>query len=331
MRKYVTEEKINKVNPENLLLGDDFIDYLRSVDRADSTIRQYTNDLKILWVLILDNCKNKYFIDIDKRDIIRLQSKMVSELGWSSARIRRFKSTASSLSNYIENILDDIYPEFRNIMNKIENPVNEPVRKTKPFTFDKAKEVADKLIEDGKIKAAFYLILAVASGARKSEILRFKVSDLDENKIILGSLYETDEIKTKGRGDNLMKKYIIKSLIDEYIPIYMKHRDSIGVETEYLIYKSGDGKAKVGTANSLTTTIKKYFGEDRFYSHLCRHSYATQLNKLGLPVDVVQKIVGHKSINMTSHYIHRKKEDLLSEYFKDGEIINKKATQLKDI
>lgn len=42
----VTNELLAQVNPENIDLGNDFLDYLRSVDRAGSTIDQYKNDLK---------------------------------------------------------------------------------------------------------------------------------------------------------------------------------------------------------------------------------------------------------------------------------------------
>lgn len=50
------------------------------------------------------------------------------ENGNSPARVRRVKAALSSLSNYIENILDDEYEDFRPIIRKIENPQNTPVR-----------------------------------------------------------------------------------------------------------------------------------------------------------------------------------------------------------
>lgn len=42
-----TPEKLQQVNPDNVELGNDFLDYLVSVDRARSTIDAYAHDLNI--------------------------------------------------------------------------------------------------------------------------------------------------------------------------------------------------------------------------------------------------------------------------------------------
>lgn len=123
----VTPEKMAQVNPDNIELGNDFLDYLVSVDRAKSTIEQYKNDLKIFWVYLMENCGNKFFIDLSKRDISKYQSYCLTELQWSPARMRRLKATLSSLSNYVENMLDDEFENFKPIVRKIENPQNEKV------------------------------------------------------------------------------------------------------------------------------------------------------------------------------------------------------------
>ena len=120
----VTPEKMAQVNPDNIELGNDFLDYLVSIDRAKSTIEQYQNDLKIFWVYLMEHCGNKFFIDLSKRDISKYQSYCLTELQWSPARMRRLKATLSYLSNYVENMLDDEFENFKPIVRKIENPQN---------------------------------------------------------------------------------------------------------------------------------------------------------------------------------------------------------------
>ena len=120
-----TPEKLQQVNPDNVELGNDFLDYLVSVDRAKSTIDAYAHDLNIFWVYLLEKCNNKFFINLSKREISKYQSYCLTELKWSPARIKRVKSTLSSLSNYVENMLDDEYEGFRPIIRKIENPTND--------------------------------------------------------------------------------------------------------------------------------------------------------------------------------------------------------------
>lgn len=123
----VTDELLAQCNKENIELGNDFLDYLRSVDRSPNTINAYKRDLFIFWVYLLQHCDNKFFIDLSKRDIARYQSFCLTEYKWSPARMRRVKSTLSSLSNYVEAILDDEYENFKPIIRKIENPANEKV------------------------------------------------------------------------------------------------------------------------------------------------------------------------------------------------------------
>ena len=77
----VTNELLAQVNPENIDLGNDFLDYLRSVDRAGSTIDQYKNDLKIFWVYLLQHFNNKFFVELSKRDISKYQSYCLTDPG----------------------------------------------------------------------------------------------------------------------------------------------------------------------------------------------------------------------------------------------------------
>ena len=197
----VTNELLAQVNPENIDLGNDFLDYLRSVDRAGSTIDQYKNDLKIFWVYLLQHCNNKFFVELSKRDISKYQSYCLTEWKWSPARMRRVKSTLSSLSNYVENMLDDEFENYRPIVRKIENPVNEKVMVKTVLEEEQLQNLLDYLVEKQQFDKACMLSLAMNSGRRKSELPRFKVNYFDDKNIIYGSLYKTPEkIKTKGRG-----------------------------------------------------------------------------------------------------------------------------------
>lgn len=41
-----SKDKITKINPENISLMEEFLDYLSSVDRAPQTIKGYKSDLQ---------------------------------------------------------------------------------------------------------------------------------------------------------------------------------------------------------------------------------------------------------------------------------------------
>ena len=113
---YITsDEKLKKVNPENTQLESDFLDYLVSTDRAASTLKQYKAILHVFWCWNLDFNNNIPVTDLTKRQISRFQNHALNKWGWSPRRIRMVKSVCRSLENYILNILDDDYPNYKKI------------------------------------------------------------------------------------------------------------------------------------------------------------------------------------------------------------------------
>ena len=61
-------ELIAQINPENIRLLEDFITYLKSIQRSENTLKGYLNDLHIFMVWNLQNNKNKLFTELSKRD-----------------------------------------------------------------------------------------------------------------------------------------------------------------------------------------------------------------------------------------------------------------------
>lgn len=134
MNNITTPELLSQVSTENKELLADFLDYLRSVQRSEATIAGYENDIQIAWIWNLLHNNNIPYVNWTKRQVVRYQNWLLNENGNSPARIKRLKASLSSLANYIENVLDEDYPNFRNIINKVESPVNQPVREKTVFT-----------------------------------------------------------------------------------------------------------------------------------------------------------------------------------------------------
>lgn len=227
-------ELLEQINPDNKQLLEDYILYLESVQRSPKTIFSYKNDLQIFFVWALQHAKNKFFVDITKRDIIAYQNWLLTVNKNSPARIRRLKSTLSSLANYVEMVLDEEYPNFRNFINKIENPANTPVRKKTVLTEKQCQQLLDELIKREKYELACCVALAAFSGRRKSELVRFKVNYFDDKNIIYGSLYKTpEEVKTKGRnGGKMLVCYTLSKDFKPYFNLWMEYRKKKGIESE---------------------------------------------------------------------------------------------------
>lgn len=147
MNSITSPELLRQVNPKNTELLSDFLDYLRSLQRSETTIAGYENDIQIAWVWCLRNNENKFFVDWTKRQVVKYQNWLLNENQNSPARVKRLKASLSSLANFIENILDDEFPNFRNIIKKVESPVNQPVREKTVFTDEQIDTLLNTLTE----------------------------------------------------------------------------------------------------------------------------------------------------------------------------------------
>lgn len=332
----VTEELWEKVNKENKLLLQDFCDYKRSSDKSPGTIHQYESVLRVFFVWNLQNNNNKFFVDIKKREFIRFFNYMVTELKSSPNRIINVRAILSSLSNYIEDILDEEYEGYRNVVLKIETVAKEPVRQKTIMTTEQVQSCLDKLVAEKKYQIACYLALAVASGARKAELLRFKCDYFKDEDIVFGCMYKTpEEIKTKGRGSRgkMLYKYTFVKQFKPYFDLWMKYRKENNIESEWLFVikrEDGYGQAAVCNANTWAHTIEKYMGVP-FYSHACRHYWCTELKRQGLPDDVIKELQGWSS-DMVSCYSDVSIDETLEKYFdEDGVRTDIKQTKLSDL
>ena len=317
----VWDEKVLKENKD---LTKDFVNYCKSADRSPETIKQYSATLKWLFCYVYKELNNKSFVNISKRDIMNMQSYWLNDIKLSSSRIRFIKSTMSSLSSFIENILDDEYPSFRNIINKIPAPTQNKVMEKTVMSEEEVNDLLKALVEKGLIQHAFYIAILVSTGVRKAESLRLSFDMFNDDNIMLGKLWVTPEIKTKGNGASgkMLNKYAIISKLKPYIELWLKKREELKVDIPDMFVIKKEGKwqpATIVTLDSWVRTIENILGY-RFYSHNLRHHYVTQLLVSGLPLDVVKELVGHMSSTVTSLYDDRDKEDKISEFINNIDI-----------
>lgn len=321
----ITSPKLlSQVNQQNTQLLSDFLGYLRSVQRSETTIAGYENDIQIAWIWCLKYNENKFFVDWTKRNIVAYQNWLLNENNNSPARIRRLKAALSSMSNYIENVLDDEFPNFRNIISKVENPVNQPVREKTVLTEEQIDDLLKVLTERKKYDKACMVALAICSGRRKSELPRFKVSDFnDEHLVCGGALYKSSPIKTKGRGANgkQLACFTLAKKFKPYFDTWMAHREQNGIKSEWLFPNKNNPQEhiSIGTLNSWAATFSKILGVD-FYWHCMRHAAVTNLVRAGIPDTVVQQFIGWDDISMVPVYVDIDADEQLSMYFTNGDI-----------
>lgn len=303
----VTEKKWEAVSEKNKELLKEFLDYLKASDKSPATRYQYEQQLKLFFCYIAEKCDNKFFVDIKKRDLIKFSLWLQSELKVSSSRVSTLRSVISSLSAYIEKVLDDEFPNFRNISSVIEISNREPVREKTVMTQEEMQSCLDKLVEQGKYQIACYFALLVSSGMRKSEAIQMKVSFFEEkNKVLNGLFYYTPFIRTKGRGEKgkPLQKYIAVKMFKPYLDLWLKERKEKGIQSDWLFvtYKDGNYEpAAVSTVNSWANKIGKITGLD-YYNHSSRHFFTTYMKEQGSDDATIQSLVGWASLDMVRRY-----------------------------
>lgn len=333
-----SEEKLKLVNKDNLQLGYDFIDYLSSIDRSPTTIAAYKNDLNIFWVWVYENLDNKFFIDLKKRDIVKFQNYCLNEYQWSPARLRRVKACLSSLSNYIENILDDEYDDFRPIIKKIESPANVKVMEKTVFKKEQLQYLLDVLVEREEYDKACMLACCMSNGRRKSELPRLKLSYFTEENLLYGSLYKTPEtIKTKGRTSKgkQLTVYTLKNSFQKYLDLWVEYRKEHNITSDWLIPKKVNGEyidepITIEVLNRWAEYFTKIL-EVPFYWHSLRHYFTTLMYESNIPDSVIKDIVGWDSVEMCILYNDQPVDHKFEKYFTEDGIKQVEEGKLTDL
>jgi len=125
------------------------------------------------------------------------------------------------------------------------------------------------------------------SGIRKAELLNLKRTDFN---------FEENSVKVFGKGDKERITYYpekIKKEIQDYFASEPEQINAFNIT--------------LGKINYMAIQIGKYLGK-RIYTHLFRHSGAREMQRKGIPLAILSKILGHGSIATTMIYCDENEE-----------------------
>lgn len=309
-RIIVTPELLEKVNKENIKLTERFLKE-KATRSSNLTVEGYRSDLNIFWCWNLEHNDNKFFIDIKKIEFADFFNYVVEELRWGSSRFSRLRSCLSSFSQFIEKFYDSEYKDFRNVILKVIESMPKVEQREKTVLSDEQIENLLQYLSETikEPQQAAWLALAIASGCRFSELLRFETTNIDKNNLAFNQIFiETlRPIRTKGRGRNgkMQNKYII---LDVFLPYYEKwlvEREKImkenSKEHDFLFIKLDGSPATSGTVRSWLGKMTRFLGTD-IYPHCFRHYVTTKLSKYKLPEKLITEILGWSNSIMIQTY-----------------------------
>ena len=179
-----TQEKWDRVNNENKLIIEDFLEEYRAQKKKESTIQQYRYDCRFISIYILENCNNKTITELTKKDFRRLVL-WGTDNNMSSARINRLKASIGSLLEYCEN--EEDYDYEVNQMKKIKGLQRERVTETPFLTDEQIHKISEKLKENKDYLSDAILWFAYDTGCRVGEIAQLKLPK-SESQVIMNEI-----------------------------------------------------------------------------------------------------------------------------------------------
>jgi len=319
------EQEWKEVNPDNILVMEDYLEEYTQRKKKPTTIAQYRNDLRIVLLYIKRKIGNKYILELVKKDFRRFSIWLGEDLGLSNARSNRLMSSVRSLLTYVEE--DDDYDYENNVSKKVKGLPKQAVKTDENnffLTFDQVIMLKDELIRLGKLQHAALLMVFFDSGGRRNEVFQvLKSSVVDGNKtnIVIGK---------RGKPFPLVFFDDTRELIAQYI----KERGKDNIESLWTI-GVGEGKrpATYETLYDRVVYMSKVLSEIQgkevhFFPHSLRHSRCECLlegqdprildesgNPKKFSLQEAQMFLHHSDPQTTQNYAKDHSEDIINNMF----------------
>lgn len=161
-------------------------------------------------------------------------------------------------------------------------------------------------------KAKCMILLLLRTGMRICELLDLEVNDVKirERKIIINCGAKNGKGRVVYISDDALaalKKWI-------------KHRDR---KRQYLFYSLNREKMSYATARAMFIKCLKasYLKRKGYTLHCLRHTFASELLSAGIPLESLQVLMGHSSLQITRRYARLTNNALKQDYFKAMQVI----------
>ena len=292
------------VHNEKKEIIEDYLMKIKDKKKKDTTIYQYKNDLRIVCIYVLDNCENKAFTDLGRKDFRRLVLWLTDTCGVSNARANRLMSAVRTLLSYLEDDDDNDYEI--NAAAKVKGLPKESVRDIVFLTDKNILDLWQKFMDEKRYKEATLLGILYDSGSRKNEIIQVRKDaikqDSNATNIVVGK-----------RGKKFPVLYF--RLTKEAFAKYNETR----TDNNPMLFINELGNAATGGnvyewVTNWRQDLKELTGEDyEINVHTFRHCYienflkgehylCRELNLGKVPLEKVKSLAHHESSDTTLGY-----------------------------
>lgn len=254
-----------------------FVTCLIVEGKSKGTIAQYKYSLHRLF----DFLRNKEYTEITTADIMAwLASFKISGVKNSTIRNQRFNISPFFNWLYSNRMIE------HNPCDPV-NPIKVPYVERMEFSSEEVDTIRS-ICKNPYERALVETLLS--SGVRVSELTNLKIEDVDFDRLII-------HVKNGkgGKDRTVFTTPVAKKYILQYFE-WNKHK------TEYVFSSRLGGKYE---PNSIRATMRKMSARCgiHIHPHRFRRTLATNLARKGMPIQEIQKLLGHSKISTTQMYI----------------------------
>lgn len=316
-----SKKKWDLVCKYNKNLMEDFLLELKSQKKSQGTINQYKNDLRILFIYILDELDNKEIYKLKKKHF-RNYMMWLMDKDMSNARINRLMSALRSMLTYASDE-EDYEDELEiNYAQKVKGLQKEKVREIVFLTDEEVTYIYDRLIEEGKYQQALLCALMYDSAGRRNECYQ-----VEKDFIAQDPNFTNTVIGKRNKSFRLLYRARTKEAYD----LLMNSRND---DCPYLWITSQNGEITEASYETLYAWVISWrkiltekFDYKEFNPHSMRHSslenygdgthYACReyLNGNPLSIDQLKLLAHHEDVSTTMSYLRDKGDDELLKAF----------------
>lgn len=315
--KFYTKENWENVNYKNKQLLEDYLIELKIKNNKESTIQQYKNDIRIVFIYIFLNFDNKYILELKKREFKQMILDFKEKYNFSNARVNRVLSACKNLLNFLED--EEEYDYAINQLNKIKSFKKEPIKNICFLKNDDILYLYNYLMKNYRYQEATFLALAYESAGRKNELIQVKkdsISDIRNNtNTVIGKRGKKIKLIYFDLTKKAAKKFLEMRGEDDnsylFINKYGKPASS------FVVYK---------WVKSWEEILKDKIGEEKLNVHSLRHSSlenysngthnACKKNKIKkIELNKLKLIANHDSSETTQSYLKDHSKEELEDLF----------------
>ena len=293
-----------QINPQNEKLYNQYKRAMTIKGLSPKTIYNYEADLMAWFKYMHSNQYDLLVVDATEDDLEEFFYHCQT-LGNNANRIKRRMSSISAFYIFLKKkkILRD------NPIEMLDRPTNvKPVVVQTYLTMEQVDLIKKKLKENGDLQLETYGLLSLSTMGRVNAISNIKWKQIDFEECEIREVLE--------KGDKVVDLFFSTEVRDLLLKL-KEQRENEGIDNEYVFISKKNEEYRNVAPSTLGSWAKKIgymIGlENGLHCHDFRHSSATLLKNMGMPLEEISTLLNHSGTDVTRKFYIKEDNKKLKE------------------